>query len=200
MTISAIDHTLATVGAPVEGGCCWVSFAANPTVPTDATTDMDTFADFESVGELSNNGYTESKSVSTTDHTGWHGTNILTTVDSETNKYKAEFTEVRRAAVAKLRHGPANVDETDGVVNHISGQSAGAITCALVFDELQSNGDLRRTVCPKATVTNFDDVSHKKGELMLYGMEFTAAEVDGSSYEIYYATPTTTTTTTTTGA
>ena len=101
-----LNAKLATASIPVAGrGICYVSFKANPTLPTNATADMSTLTDFESLGELSDGGFSESRSISPTDHKGAHGTIIMTTIDSDTTKYKAAFLEVSRAAVAKLRFG-----------------------------------------------------------------------------------------------
>lgn len=188
-TIAELDPNLVTTGEPVEGGCCYVSFDTEKPLPTDATTKMSTLTHFESLGELSNNGYTETKSVDTTEHEGWHGTTIAVTNGKETNNYKAECVEIMRAAVAKLRYGIKNVEANeDGSVKHISGKASGTQYVSLVFDELMSNGLLRRTVVHKAAVTDFDDVAHKRGELMVYGMTFKAIDKAGF-FDIYYAKP-----------
>ena len=101
-----LNAKLATSSNPVAGrGICYVSFKANPTLPTNATADMSTLTDFESLGELSDSGFSESRSISANDHKGAHGTVIMTTIDNDTTKYKAAFLEVSRAAVAKLRFG-----------------------------------------------------------------------------------------------
>lgn len=189
--LKEIDETLSTVGMPAVGGCCFTSFAENPTLPTSATTKMSTHTDLESLGELSDNGYTEGKSVSTTKHKGWHGSTILVSVDEEENTYKVEFVEPNRPSVAKLRYGAANVESgADGSVGHIKGIIGTTVTVPLVFDELESNGYLRRTVVPKATIDSFDDVPHKRGNLLVYGMTFTAIADEGSKYmDIYRAKP-----------
>ena len=193
--IAEIDHPLATVGAPAEGGCCYTCLDDTPAYPSDAVAKIASLANWESLGELTNNGYTETKSISSTDQTGWHGSVILTTVESETNTYKAEFTEVMRPTVAKLRYGKNNVEvNDDGTIKHVVGKPVGLQTVPLVFDELLSNGTLCRTLVKKATITDFDDVPHKKGDLMVYGMTFTAAEVDGAAFEKWYAKPAATTT------
>jgi hypothetical protein len=193
MADKEIDSSLVTVGQPVDGGCCWVSFNGAGTPPTDATTKMSEKEGFESAGELSENGFTESKSVSTTTHKGWHGTTLLITNDDETNTCKAEFVEVNRGTAAKLRYGSANVTVADdtGAVTSIKDGGINDDEVALVFDELESNGWLRRTVVKRAKVNSFDDVSHQRGTLMVYGMTFTAlAPIDGSAaIEIYRAKP-----------
>lgn len=190
MALSDIDTSLITVGQPSEGGCCWTSFAENPTLPTDAVAKMSTLTGWESLGELSENGYTESKSVTESKFKGWHGSVVLASISEEENTYKAEFIEVNRPSAAKLRYGSKNVETgADGSVSHIKGKPSAGDKIPLVFDELESNGYLRRTVVRKASIASFDEVPHQKGSLMVYGMTFTAIEVDGQAFDIYRAKP-----------
>lgn len=185
-----IDTTLITVGQPSEGGCCWTCFAENPTLPTDAATKMSTLTGWESLGELSENGFTEGKTVTEGKHKGWHGSIVLAAVTDEENTYKAEFIEVNRPSAAKLRYGSKNVETaSDGSVSHVAGKVGAGDQVPLVFDELESNGYLRRTVVRKASISSFDDVPHNRGALMVYGMTFTAIEVDGGMFDIYRAKP-----------
>ncbi len=183
-----IDNSLVTVGQPVEGGCCYVSFDTSKALPTDATTKMSTLTHFESLGELSENGYTEAKSIETESKKGWHGTDVAVLNKGQSNTYKAEFLEVMRATVAKLRYGSTAVESGATGITHIKGKDTPVEYVSLVFDELMSNGMLRRTVVHKAAITSFDDVAHQKGSLMVYGMTFTATDTDGF-FDIYYAKP-----------
>ncbi|MBQ9058522.1 MAG: hypothetical protein IJ125_05010 [Atopobiaceae bacterium] len=188
MSFPDIDSTLVTVGAPVEGGCCWTNFSDSPTFPTSATTTLGT--GWESLGDLSENGYTEQKQATAQDFKGWHGSVVLSVLDEEKYLYKLEFIEVNRGAVAKVRHGVGNVQvDSDGNPIQISGKPGQNKPIPLVVDELESNGWLRRTVIKKAMINSFDDVPHQKGSLMVYGMTFTAIEVDGSAFETYRAQP-----------
>lgn len=190
--IKDIDTSLVTVGQPVDGGCCWTNFGDNPTLPASATTKMGAEEGWESLGELSENGFTESKSVDSNKFKGWHGSVVLSKVSGTENTYKAEFIEVSRASAAKLRYGKDAVEvDENGIVTHIKGLADKGLSVPLVFDELESNGYLRRTVIRKATIGNFDDVPHQQGSLMVYGMTFTAIEVDGQTFDIYRAKPAT---------
>lgn len=186
-TDTGLDFGNVTVGKPVEGGCCWTNFSASPAFPTSATTKLE--EPWVSLGELSDNGYTKGHSVTNNKFKGWHGSVVLTTISEEEHTYKLEFIETAREAAAKLFYGPNNVTATEGIVNHITGKPFENVTVPLVIDELESNGYLRRTVVKKASIDSFDDEPHKKGELLVYGMTFTAIEVDGSAFDIYRAKP-----------
>lgn len=189
--LNAFDNNMVTVGQPSEGGCCFTSFEANPSVPTDAVTKISTLAGFESLGDLSENGYTESKSVTSNKLKGWRGSVVLSVLSEEDHTFKLEFIEVNRPSVAKLRYGAENVEAgDDGSVAHIKAVIGTNVRVPLVIDELESGGYLRRTVIKQATIDSFDDVPHQKGSLMVYGMTFTAMDTgDGKFYDIYRAKP-----------
>ena len=187
--LEAYDNQFVTTGNPAEGGCCWTDFSAEPTLPTDATTAMAT--PWESLGDLSENGFTEGRSVTSNKLKGWRGSVVLSVISEEENTFKAEFIEVNRPSVAKLRYGSSNVTAgTDGSVSKIAVKTGVNAKAPLVFDEIESNGFLRRTVVKSASVDSFDDVPHQKGSLLVYGMTFTALDTgDGEPVVIYRAKP-----------
>ncbi|MCD8211910.1 MAG: hypothetical protein LUC17_02665 [Oscillospiraceae bacterium] len=192
MAIEDLDASLVTVGQPVEGGACFACFDTEPTFPTDATTAMSSIDGWESAGELTEDGYTEGKSITSNDLKGWHGKTLLVTTEDTTNTFQCSFVEVDRGTAAKLRYGQSNVDvDSDGVVTKIEDKSINNDEVALVFDELESNNSLRRTIVKRARVTSMDDVPHQRGSLMVYGMTFTSLEPkdDSAAIEIYHETP-----------
>lgn len=203
MALADIDSNLVTTGRPTDGGCVYVTFDMEAETPTDATTKMSTLADFESVGELSENGFTEGKATTANKFKGWHGSVVLSEVSDEEHTFKLEFIEVARPVVAKMRFGENAVTAgEDGSISSIKPIIGTNITIKMVIDELESNGYLRRTVIKKATIDTFDDVAHQKGSLMVYGCTCTAIDPgDGTPFEVYRAKPAagTTGTTGTTG-
>lgn len=189
-----------TTGSPVEGACCFTSFAASPSLPTTAVAQLG--EDFENLGEISDQGYTKSVNLTSSKFKGWHGTVLLTKVEGEENTFKTEFTEVERPSVAKIRYGVNNVttDETTGEITAIDPKITPSVTVPLVFDELLSNGRKRRTVFPRATIESIDDEPHQNGSLLVYGMTFSAnVDAQNRPYYIREATPTGTGNSTPTG-
>ncbi len=193
---TSINPSNVTTGSPVEGGCCYTSFEDSPTLPTTAASNIaNAGSGFVNLGELSDQGYTQSTSTTVNKFKGWHGSVILSVVSDEENTFKAEFTEVTRAAVLKLRYGADNVTvDADGFVSAIDPTTVPNEVVPLVFDELFSNGVKQRTVFPRASIDSIDDQAHQKGSLLLYGMTFTAnVDDDGKPYYIRRAKRTTTT-------
>lgn len=185
-----IDFTMATAGAPAEGGCVYTSFADAPTLPTDATTALG--ADFVSLGEISENGFTLGNETSSNDIKGWHGKTIITLIDEEKRTYKLEFVEVDRLAVAQLRFGKDNVTADGDTYSAIENKGVPQTKLPLIIDELESSGYLRRTVIPQVQIQSIDDETHTKGSLITYSMTFNAIQVDGKFENIYHAKPATT--------
>ena len=190
-TLSTIDTSLVTVGQPTDGGCVYIAIGEGATVPTDAVTKMSTLKDFESAGTISENGFTLSKSITTSKFKDWGGNVILSLATEEEVTFKLEFAEPNRPVVAKLKYGSANVEAgDDGSVSHLKSVVGTSEKVAIVIDELECNGYLRRTVVPCAMIDSFDDETHQKGSLLLYGMTFTAVKAAGALFEIYRAKPT----------
>lgn len=170
-----LNSKFVSIAQPIEGGAAWVCFDEDPTYPTDAVTPMKDIPGWYSLGELSTNGFTESKSISSDPKRGWHNTVLLTSETETTETYKAEFLEYVRASVAMLRYGVDNVEvNEDGSWSHLKHGSTANQTPAFVFDELESNGHLHRTLVKRASGTEFDDVGHAFGDLIYYGMTFMA--------------------------
>lgn len=191
MALEALDFDLATTGKPVEGGSAYIDLTGTATAPTDAATAL--AEGWESLGEESDQGVTLKKSISSTTHKGWHGKAILTDIDEETNTFTVEFVEINRGTVAKLRYGVDNVTvDADGVVTSVTAKSGGIKAHPMVFNELESNGYLRRTWFPSAIITSIDDEPHRRGDLMVFGATFTANEdPTHGAYKIWRAQPAT---------
>lgn len=170
-----IDTSNITVGQPTEGGCIYWDEKNTATLPTDATTAL--AAGFESLGDVSENGFTESNPVEVTNHKDWGGDVVVSTIDSEETTFKVELLEVNRAAAAKAYYGVDAVTvDAQGFVKAIDYKARKVESHPFVIEELETSGNLRRTVIRKGTVTSLDDVPHQKGSLMLYGMTITAAK------------------------
>lgn len=185
-TKTTINPNNVTTGGPVEGGCCYTDFSDTPTLPTTASESLTGNAStWENVGELSDQGWTQSVSTSVNKFKGYHGTVLLSQISDEENTFKAEFLEITRATTDKLRYGPDNVTvDDDGFVSAIDPTNVPDMVVPLVFDELLSNGIKQRTVFPRAKIDSVDDQAHQRGSLLVYGMTFTAL-VDANNRPYY---------------
>lgn len=181
-----------TTGGPVEGGCCYTSFAPSPTLPTTAQESIvGVDSDFVNLGELSDQGWSQSASSTVNKFKGYHGRVVLSEVAEEELTVKVEFLEVTRVTVLKLRYGEQNVTvDSTGFAIAVKHTSIPDVTIPLIFDELFSNGVKQRTIFPRSKIESIDDQPHQKGSLLVYGMTFTAyADEDGAAFYKYRAKP-----------
>ena len=192
MALADLDTSLATIGQPVSGGSAWVSFSDKATLPTDATTKMSTLEGWESLGEFTDDGFTEGKSVSNDTKKGWHGTPLAVITTDESRTYKFVCAEIGRPSVEKLRYGADNVETgTDGSVSAIHDKFGVNTIAPVVLDTLESNGFLHRIVVKKARVTDYDDATYKGTDIVTHGVTITVLDPgDGSAaVEHYRAKP-----------
>ena len=189
-TNRTINPENVSTGGPVEGACCFTSFAEGVELPTDASTALAVEGgSFENLGELSDQGWTTATSTTINKFKGYHGGTLLSEVADEEVTVKVEFVEIVRATVLKIRFGVANVEvEQDGFVRKITPTTVPGVVLPLVFDSLLSNGVVERVVFPRAKIESVDDEAHVKGGLRVYGMTFSALVDDaGHARYIYYA-------------
>lgn len=193
MVTSDIDYGLVTTGSPVDGGCAYVAFGTPSAYPTSAAEAISSLTDYTSAGDLSEDGFTVSKSVTTNKFKGWHGDVALKKISEEENTFKLSLIETGRATAAKLRYGSGNVTvDEDGIVSNIKAVSGTDENVSLVIDELEDTGYLRRTVVYKASIDSFDDITHQKGSLVSYGFTFTCLKTaEHPVYEVFRAKPAT---------
>lgn len=185
-----LNTDYATVGAPTTAGCAYVAFGGD-TPPADATT---TLTDkFESLGYLGEDGVVISRQINENKIKAYGGDVVISSKTDDGLQVKITFLEVNREAVAKLIYGKDNVEKNeDGSVKKITGKPFKGAEFPFVFDELESNGYLRRTVIMRGSVSPEGDETHKDAEAIANSITITAlAPKDGgAAFYVYRAKPT----------
>ncbi len=190
--LADIDEMLSTTGKPRTGGCLYVNFDPDSCkLPTDASTDISTLDGWVSLGDLTTDGVTYGKSATSSDLKGHQGTTVISEMSDMTETISATLIEPNRPSAAKLYYGADAVTAgTDGSVAKIADMMAMGTKVAICEDSLESNGYLRRTVCPKVAVNSFTDVSHKQGDFISYGFSGTLIkQAEKAAKYIYRAKP-----------
>ena len=173
ITTEQLNYGLATTGKPATGGCVYIDFTKALELPTDASTPLP--SGWTSLGEVSENGWTLVRNVTSNDFKGWHGETMLSEVSDEGYQVQFAFVEVSRPAVAKLFNGKDNVtDGSDGTVSKIVAKSGAITEYPVVIEELESSGAKKRTVFPRLKPQSFDNEAHRQGELLVRGGTFSA--------------------------
>lgn len=166
------------------GGYSWVA-PAGTTLPTDAKTDIPD--DFISLGFISEDGLVNTTDTDSEDRKDWTGGVIKTDNTSYKETYQASFLESRES-VLKAVYGDDNV-ESDGngglAVKHNKNFTAEHV---YVFESLITDTLIKRTVIPRGSISERDDVSENPNDLLTYTPTITALEDDegNTSYVYYY--------------
>lgn len=191
VTLNDVDEMLSTTGKPRTGGCLYVNFDPdNCTLPTDATTDIKSLDGWVSLGDLTSDGVTYTKSTTANKLKGHQGTTVISEVSDIEETVSFTLIEPNRPSAAKVYYGDGVAAGADGSVSSIEDMMTTGTKVAMCEDSLESNGYLRRTVVPKLAVDTFTDVSHKQGEFISYGTTGTVIKKsDKAAKYIYRAKP-----------
>ena len=165
------------------GGYAWVA-----PVGTDLATDAKTSIDeaFKSPGYISEDGLTNTTDTDSGDYKDWGGDVIKSEQTSYSESYQASFLESRES-VLKTVYGDSNVT-SDGE-GGITVEHNGSFTeeRAYVFESLITATLIKRTVIPRGSIQERDDVAENSGDLLAYTPTIKALpDASGNTSYVYY--------------
>lgn len=166
------------------GGYAWVG-AKGDTLPTDAKTDIDEA--FKSLGYISEDGLTNTTDTDSEDRKDWGGDVIKSEMTSYAESYQVSFLESRES-VLKAVYGDANVtsDGQGGItVKHNKNFTEER---PYIFESLITATLIKRTVIPRGSIVERDDVAENSEDLLTYTPTIKALpdESGNTSYVYYY--------------
>lgn len=157
------DKFVSVFNAP-EGGIAF--FAPKGTVaPTTFTKPSALGAAFESLGDLGEDGFTETTDSDSNDFKNVSGNTVLTVSKGKSRSFKLTLIETERPSVQSLSVGPVEKNE-DGTIKSVDLTTKDSDEGVLVVYELLSSGTLRMYVLDRAKPVSFDDVKHNNGDLI----------------------------------
>lgn len=161
------------VGAP---GIAYFA-PSGTTLPTTADEALDDA--FEDLGLVSEDGLVESHDQTTSPIKDWSGQTVREDLTEQTDRYAVTFLETN-PGVLETYYGPQ--DDPDTVV-HVKKQK-GRRGC-WVFDILDGDNTIRKVV-PDGQVLTVENITHKVGEAVAYGVNVTCyPDDDGETIHIY---------------
>lgn len=190
MTESAINTANISVSQPVSTGGIIFRAPKGTALPTDASTALE--AAYESLGDIGEDGFTESTKADSNDFKDMAGNIVLSVSGNKSRSFKTTFIEAKRVPLLKFVYGDSNVevDDTTSALKSVNMSNADQPECIIVAEELMSDGTKRRTVFDRAKASDWDDVDHQKGKLLSYGMTIKLLDNgDNSAGHIYFAAP-----------
>ena len=173
-----------TAAKPKTGGAVAVA-AAGTTLPTDATTAL--AAAFTQLGYISDNGLTNSNSISSESVKAWGGDEVLVTYGGREDTFSFTLLEATNVDVLKQVFGSSNV----------SGTLAGGITISAksnlelpeqvwAIDMILKDNSVKRIVIPAGRVTDIGDVSYTDNDAVGYEITISAsADASGNTHYEY---------------
>ena len=171
-----------SAGKPAIGGAIFIA-PLGTTLPTDALTPLDSA--FENVGYISEDGYTNSNSPETTGIKAWGGDTVYDALNSKDDTFKYQMIEAGNKVVLKSVYGSENVtgDLETGLT--VRANSKEMEEKALVIDTVLRGHILKRTVIPRAQLTELGDITYKDDELVAYEVTYSAHPDEVIDYDTH---------------
>ncbi|MCQ2563872.1 MAG: phage tail protein [Mogibacterium sp.] len=187
--IANVDNVSA--GEPLVAGAIYRAVIDNSlTIPTSALTELPEA--FVTLGYISEDGYVNNNSRSSTPVKDWSGSEIASLQDSKTDTFKYKMLEIIKEVVNKEIFGDENVTGSIDTEMIAKANAKELTEHAYVIDVLLKGGYIRRTVIPKGKITEISEIAYKKTDLVGYEVTVTAypSDSEGNTHFEYTAKPT----------
>ena len=161
------------------------------TIPTDATTTLDT--DFVCLGYVSEDGVTNTMDQGDDGIKAWGGDTVLITDDQRTDTFKFKLLEIMNEDVLKAVYVDGNVTVTAATSSApkkiaVAVNATDQPECCWVIEMLLKGNNPKRIVIPKGKITEIGDISYKDEDAAGYEITVTAkADSNGNTHYEYLA-------------
>lgn len=181
-----------SAGKPNVGGAIYrAPLSANLTLPTDVS---DTLAsDFKCLGYISDDGVTNTNSITSEKVKAWGGDTVLTTQTEKEDIFGFKMIEVLNEDVLKAVYGDSNVVVTEASGSNpkkvaVSVNSKEQPECAWVIDMILRGDKVKRIVIPDGKITEVGDINYKDNEAVGYDVKVTALRDSSGNTHYEYMT------------
>lgn len=172
--------TNVTAGKPKTTGAVFAA-PAGTNLPTSVSDTLNSA--FKDLGFVSEDGVTESTSMSATNIKEWGGGVVLVTQDEKSQTVKFKLIEYKNSEVQKFVNGSGNVTVSNGAMA-ITVNDDDIGEQALVIDQVLRDSVPFRIVVPRGKITAIGDVVYKTNEAIGYDVTVQAIK-DTSGNAMY---------------
>lgn len=167
---------------PSVGGAISVA-PLGTTLPTDATTALTTA--FKKLGYITEDGLTNSNSISTDTLKAWGGDEVLTLYQGREDSFQYTLMEALNVEVLKQVYGGDNVSGTveTGIAINVK-SNIELPEQVVVADMILKDGTLKRIVIPCGRVSDVGDITYSDSDAI--GYETTITAMPDSSGNTHY--------------
>nr|WP_274635532.1 hypothetical protein [Microbacterium bovistercoris] len=178
----------AVVGKPAVAGGIFVA-PLGTAIPTDETTALG--AGFESVGYLTDAGFTRSRKPNTDKKKAWGGDPLVIINTGTDRTAKFGFAEYLNKKVQELVYGDAQVEETAATEG--AGRKLAIVDKEIALPhkvwviQMFSGPAVGRLIFPDAQISDFDDITYKDDDIAAFPVTLTqfADSTGAFSYEYW---------------
>ena len=172
-----------TVGKPAVAGAVF-NAPAGTALPTSTAASLNSA--FVDLGYVSEDGVTNSFSLSTDQIKAWGGEVVAVPQSEKVETVKLKLIEAMNTDVLKVFFGASNVSGSlsEGVAVNVDNAELGET--AWVIDTILRGGTAQRLVIPRGKISEMGDVVYKDNELIGYEVTLTCLpDSSGKSQYIY---------------
>lgn len=174
--------TNVTAGKPKTSGAVFTA-PVGSTLPTDAVTAITSISEaYKDLGYVSEDGLTESISITTSAIKEWGGSIVMITQDEKTATFKFKLIEYLNKEVQKFANGDDNVSGTLDTGMKVTLTDADTQERVLVFWQILRGGIPLRIVVPRCKITAIGDIAYKGNEAVAYDLTVQAIKNDSGQY------------------
>jgi hypothetical protein len=172
-----MDVTNITMGKPAVGGAIFRA-PLGSTLPSDAVNSLD--AAFVDVGDISEDGLTNSINVETTTVKDWYGDDVLVIQTSKQETYKFTMLESMGVEALKVIFGDNNVTGTLATGITVRRNSEELEAASWAIDMIGRDNTARRLVIPNAKVSDIGDIQYVGTDAVKFEITLTAMKGDSN--------------------
>lgn len=175
--------TNVTAGKPAVTGAVYRAvLSSDLTIPTDATTALDT--DFKALGYVSEDGLTNSNSPDSDIIKAWGGDPVLPIQTGKEDTFQFKLIEVMNVEVLKAVYGTENVTGTLSAGVTVKANSKEQEEACWVIEMILRGGVLKRVVIPDGKITEIGDIEYTDEDAV--GYEITVSASPDSAGQTHY--------------